>query len=342
LQITKKEGQNAYFPDLLFSTLATETLYPEIGIGNGSNVPGELLENPDYNPQAYFNGFDYDGAKEDGYQYFRIVGKVNNIPLDEYQPEFFETLPLGATISKGTWNGLSWDWTNEVGEDSLDKSLLNANFTSDDTQVFIRYRVTSEDGENVVYYDISVIDVVYNVTFIFDIYYCSDGTQATCVLAKDSIDFNDELVVINLQNISTDGTYIAGVTDPADYPSFTEVTEVDNKIIQFYYPASDGYRYRFGRNKSLYYTFNVDLPLDQYLNDLYTFDIEFVIGENSYFLNDASENVSGLQGKYFYIEQSIHMRTRTFNIYIYPIDNPTADMPYGLFEFIRSWGNNDE
>ncbi|MCF7924765.1 MAG: hypothetical protein K9L64_06665, partial [Candidatus Izimaplasma sp.] len=46
LQITKKEGQNAYFPDLLFSTLATETLYPEIGIGNGSNVPGELLENP--------------------------------------------------------------------------------------------------------------------------------------------------------------------------------------------------------------------------------------------------------------------------------------------------------
>ncbi|MFW5888981.1 MAG: hypothetical protein ACOCUD_01235, partial [Bacillota bacterium] len=276
--------------------------------------------------------------------------KVSNVPLDSYQPYFLETLPLGATIARRYWNGSDWEWTQEVDVNSSeeDVALLNADFTKDpvtgaETQAIIRYRVTSEDGLNMVYYDISVIDVLFNVTFIFDIYYCSDGTQSSCVLARDSIDFNDELVVINIQNLITDGpTDVYGVNDPLDYPDFTEVIGLDNKIIQFYYPTSDIYRYRYGRNKSLYYTFNLDLPLDEYLNDIYRYEIEFEIGEESYFLNDASDYNSELQGKYFYIEQSIHMRTRKFNIYIYPIDNPETNMPYGLFDFIKSWGKNDE
>ncbi|MFW5888949.1 MAG: hypothetical protein ACOCUD_01075, partial [Bacillota bacterium] len=71
LEITKLEGQNAYFPDLFFSLLATETLYPDIDI---VDINGDIVLDSGYDPQAYFNGFDYDGAKEDDYQYFRITG----------------------------------------------------------------------------------------------------------------------------------------------------------------------------------------------------------------------------------------------------------------------------
>ncbi|MFP4478253.1 MAG: hypothetical protein ACLFPM_02325 [Candidatus Izemoplasmatales bacterium] len=347
LKVTKLEGQEAYFPDLVFSQIETETLYPEINI---IDAEGDLVPDPIYNPKAYFDGFDYDGAKEDNYPYFSIEGRVSNVPLDSYQPYFFDTLPLGATISKRVWNGSDWEWTIEVGQDSSqeDKALLSANFTSDpitgqETEAVIRYRVTSENGNHMVYYDISVSDVIYNVTLIFDIYYCSSSSKNDCVLADQSVELSDELTIINVQNLLTDGRNdVYGVTDPTDYPEFTEVLDVNNQILQFYYPASDGYNYRFGRNKSNYYNFSVDLPLDQYLNDVYDYDIEFVIGGNEYILNDASDYVSGLQGKYFYIEQSIHMRTRYFNIYIYPITSPTTDMPYGLFDFFKSWGKKDE
>jgi hypothetical protein len=347
LEITKIEGQNAYFSDLVFSQIETETLYPEINIIDAN---GDLVPNPIYDPKAYFNGFDYDGAEEDGYQYFSIEGRVSNIPLDSYQPYFFDSLPLGATISKRIWNGTDWEWSVEVGQNSSqeDKALLSENFTSDpvtgqETEAVIRYRVTSENENNSVYYDISVSDVIYNVTFIFDIYYCSDSSQTNCVLANESLELSDELIIINVQNLLTDGRNdVYGVTDPIDYPDFTEVLGLNNKILQFYYPASDIYSYRFGRNKSNYYSFSLDLPLDQYLNDIYAYDIEFVIGEDAYILNDANDYDPELQGKYYYIEQSIHMRTRAFNIYIYPTTNPTTDMPYGLFDFIRSWGNNDE
>jgi len=225
---------------------------------------------------------------------------------------------------------------------------LYSNFTSDqvtgqETQSVIRYRVTSENGNQSVYYDISVSDVIYNVTLIFDIYYCSDGSKTNCVLANESPELMDEMIIINIQNLLTDGRNdVYGVTNPIDYPNFTEVLGLNNKILQFYYPANDIYSYRFGRNKSNYYNFSVDLPLDEYLNDIYDYDIEFVIDSEAYILNDASNYDPDLQGKYYYIEQSIHMRTRKFNIYIYPTTNPTSDMPYGLFDFIRSWGKKND
>jgi len=105
----------------------------------------------------------------------------------------------------------------------------------------------------------------------------------------------------------------------------------------FYYTYSGSYRYSFGRNISGFYIFDIELPLDKYLNNLYTYNIEF----SDYTLNDASNYVSYLDGKYFYIEYATKNRSRRFNVYIHPIESPNNNAPWGLFDFFRSWGDNN-
>jgi len=126
---------------------------------------------------------------------------------------------------------------------------------------------------------------------------------------------------------------IFNVDNPEDFPDFTEVSGLNNRMTQFYYTSDSLYTYKFGRNMAGFYTFQVELPLDQYLNNLYAYDIQF----GDYYLYDASEYVTGLTGKYFYIEYATSIRTRRFNVYIRPIESPSTDAPFGLFDFFKSW-----
>ena len=349
LVITKNLGTDAYLSNIKFSELANETTYPDISITDSS---GTVISSS-YNPAVYFDGIDYDGADDDGYPYYKVDGKVSNVPLDSYVPFFLDYLPFGATISRYAYdtNTLSWYWTPEADANS-DGSILSQLATDytmfpdtmtepeEGEEVVVEYRVTAEDGVTQVYYYITVTDVTYNVSIVFDIYYCTDATQGSCVLANQSVDFSNQQVIIDVKNLSTNGDdSVYGVTNPADFPTFSELVDVDgnnglnNKMVQFYYTSGSDYRYKFGRNMAGFYTFDVELPRDQYLNNLYTYEIEY--GE--YYLNDASNYISDLQGKYYYIEYATTNRTRRFNIYIREIDNPSTDVPYGLFDFIKSW-----
>jgi hypothetical protein len=78
---------------------------------------------------------------------------------------------------------------------------------------------------------------------------------------------------------------------------------------------------------------SLDLPQDQYMNDLYDYTIKI----SDYTLLNASDYVEGLEGKYFFIEGSTKNRTRKFNVYIREIVTPATDSPWGLYEFFRSW-----
>ncbi|MBN2877946.1 MAG: hypothetical protein JXL85_09885 [Bacilli bacterium] len=348
LEITKSLGQNAYLIDIAFSELANETTYPDINLTDQYGV----IVSSSYDPAIYFDGIDYDGADEAMYPYFKIDGRVSNVPLDSYVPFFLEYLPYGATISRHAYDfdTSSWYWTTEADADSEGSVLdeLATSFTEfPDTglepgvdpldpreEVVIEYRVTAEDGITSVYYFITVTDVTYNLSIVFDIYYCTDETQGSCSLANESVDFSNELVIITVKNIDTNGDdTVWGVSDPDDFPTFSVVNELNNRMTQFYYTSDSEYNYKFGRNMAGFYTFSLELPLDIYLNDLYSYDIEF--GE--YYLNDASDYVSGLDGKYFYIEYATSIRTRRFNIYIHPIAEPETGAPFGLFDFFKSW-----
>jgi len=343
LVITKNLGTNAYLSDIKFSELANETSYPDINITDEDGIPITTS----YSPAVYFEGIDYDGSDEAGYSYYKVDGKVSNVPLDSYVPYFLDYLPYGATISRYAYDqsSSSWYWTTEADANSSSEVLneLVTDYTvfpdtlqepEEGEEVVIKFRVTAEDGVTQVYYYITVTDITYNLSLVFNIYYCLDSTQESCVLANQSEDFNDELVIINVKNLDTNGDdTVYGVTDPDDFPTFSVVNGLNNKMVQFYYTTETNYRYKFGRNMAGFYTFEIELPLDQYLNDLYTYEIEF----GDYYLNDASDYVSDLKGKYFYIEYATSNRTRRFNIYIREIDNPSSDIPYGLFDFIKSW-----
>ncbi len=350
LEITKLEGVNAYLNDIRFSQLATETSYPDMHTTDQYGVV-----NSDYYPLVYFAGIDYDGADLAGYQYFKVDGKVSNIPLEFYAPYMLDYLPYGATVARYAYEqGTGWYWTAEVGANATvqEEALLRTNFTvfpdtglepGETEEVMILYRVTSEDGNHSVYYYVTVTDVEFNATFIFDIYYCTGESEATCTPASESVEFNEEMVIITVKNLLTDGDdTIVNVTDPEDYPVFTQLVSdpetapngLISNMTQFIYTYAGEYYYSFGRNRSGFFAFNVTLPVDKYQNELYTYEIEF----SDYILNDISDYVSGLEGKYYFIGFSTKNRTRRFNVYIREKDPVSTDQPWGLFDFFTSWG----
>jgi hypothetical protein len=343
LEITKFEGTNAYLSDIKFTPIASESKYPTMEITNQYNADVTQI----YNPSVYFFGIDYDQADEFEYEYFRIYGQVNNIPLESYYPYMLEYLPLGATISRYDPSRTDWAgndyYSPEVDNYSTEeqKGVLAADFTEivGDDNIFIRYRVTSEDGGSQVYYNIKVNDITYNVTLIFDIYYCDD--QDVCVLAKSTSEFT-EVVQINVYNLyvhSKDSTFADPNPDennPMYYPTFSRVSGEYNSMTQFVYTDDSDYNYRFGRNRAGFYIFEVVLPYDQYLNDLYTYEIEFT----TFTLDDVDDltftSNKDYNGKYYYITYSEANRTRSFDIKIYRAD-VTGDKPFGLLDFFRTW-----
>ena len=256
-------------------------------------------------------------------------------------------LPYGATISRYAYDTdlSSWYWTSEANNSSSSAiiSELSTNYTvypdtglepNEGDLVRILYRITAEDGLTQVFYYITVVDVTYNLTVVFDIYYCTGAGEETCTLANNSVDFSNELVILTVKNIDTDGNELTpSDSNPANFPTFTAIEALNNNTTQFYFTSSADYSYKFGRNMSGFYTFDVELQLDQYLNDIYYYEIKY----GDYYLNDASNYITGLSGKYFYIGPSITMRTRRFNIYIREVTSPETDAPFGLFDFFKSW-----
>jgi len=364
LEISKLEGVNAYLSDIRFSQLANETSYPDIYTCDQSGAYNQTcVINTDYSPVVYFNGIDYDGANLDFYEFFKVDGKVSNIPLASYVPYMLDYLPYGATISRFAYSSTSgWYWTDEVGSDATveEESLLKTNYTvfpdtgaepGEEEEVMILYRVTSEDGMHNAYYYVTVTDVEFNATFIFDIYYCTGAGEETCTLAADSVDFGNQMVIVTVKNFLTDGDdSIVGVDDPLEYPTFTELvidpeiapSGLISKMTQFIYTYSGAYNYSFGRNRSGFFSFTVELPLDQYLNDLYTYEIKYsdytLYGVNEYMELNEITLPQVIEGKYFYIGFSTKNRTRRFNVYIRDKDPISTDTPWGLFDFFRSWG----
>lgn len=340
LDITKLEGTDSYLKDIRFSELMTGTVYPDISI---TDTDGEDISTS-YDPRVYYAGIDYDGS-EGIYYYYRIDGKVSNTPLDQYVPFMIDYLPYGATIAKGTWNSgtSSWDYGTEVAEGGNIAPLVG-NFTVDPKtnlpgDAMIPYRVTSEDGLTMTYYYITVTDVTYNVTLTFDIYYCTGVGEETCTLAENTAEFASTLFIITIKNqqVYNDSVLLEVApydnnTNPALFPVFDEAGELNNQMSQFYFTNTIDFDYRLGRNMSGFYTFEISLPRDEYLNTLYTYEIKHDI----YYLNDASTYDPVLNGMYYYIGYAEYNRTADFDIFIRSV-TPSTERPWGLYDFFRSW-----
>lgn len=343
LDIVKLEGTDSYLKDIKFSELLTGTVYPDISITDEDGVDISTA----YDPRVYFGGVDYDGS-EGFYYFYRVDGKVSNTPFDQYVPYMVDYLPYGATIARGTWNTLTldWDYGTEVGTGD-DITPLIANFSIDpktgsEGEAMIPYRVTSEDGMTSTVYYITVTDVTYNVTLIFDIYYCTGELESTCSLASTTEEFASTLFIITVKNYAVSNNSVMltvqpdnANTNPALFPVFDEIINLNNQMAQFNFTNTINHKYSFGRNMSGFYMFDISLPLDEYLNSLYTYEIKHDV----YYLDDASDFVTGLNGKYYYVGYAEQNRTKRFNIYIRSV-TPSTDVPWGLYDFFRSWFDN--
>jgi hypothetical protein len=337
LVITKLEGASAYLSDIRFSLSATETDYPDMFV---SDSVGTVITSP-FLTDVYINGIDYDDSEFIVFNY-RIDGEVANTPLDNYTPFFLDYLPLGATIARKIYpleDPLN-DWTVEVDNaaSAADKAMLAADFTllpdtgnepGEDEDVIITYRVTSEDGNTVVFYHITVVDILYNVSIIFEVLY--DDPVLGIVDAKDS-ELLEVPILINVKNFNTD-VPVTNIVYPtvAQFPTFTSITSVNNSVFMFYVANEQAYSYRFGRNLSGFFAFTVDLPKDPDGND-YTYTIRF----NGDDLDEVSDFAPGLEGYYFYINGGTKNRTRRFSVII-SRTGTSSDDGWGLDDNTTTW-----
>ncbi|TVP96695.1 MAG: hypothetical protein EA374_00775, partial [Acholeplasmatales bacterium] len=338
LIITKRQGVDAYLQDVLFSETATETDYPAIAVSDASGVP---LAPPPFSPAIFFAGIDYDDSENIIFNY-RIDGQVANTPLNEYTPIFLEFLPRGATIARQVFpiEDPSRDWTEEVDLSSPAalKAQLATDFTllpdtgaepTEEEDVIITYRVTSEDGQNEVFYHITVVDIVFNVSLIFEVVY--DHPTLGLLDAADS-ELLGKTMLISVINFDTD-IEVTNIIRPtvADFPVFTDIITINTRANMFYTANTQDYRYRFGRNISGFFGFTVDLPQDPQGND-YTYEIFF----NNDPLNPVADYVNGREGFYFYINGGTRNRTRRFTVVVTSL-NTTVDTGWGLDDYFRSW-----
>jgi hypothetical protein len=143
-------------------------------------------------------------------------------------------------------------------------------------------------------------------------------------------DLNGAVIVINVRNMTTN----LPVTDTivTTLPQFTNVLSYDNSTNLMYMLGFDSYKFRFGRNKSGYFSFNV-----QVLDPMgYIYDVAIELNGT-----DPLQRVNELDldstddGHYYYINSSTKNRTRYFTITISNAQIPPRD--YGFDDHEASW-----
>ena len=347
IKIKKSLGTNAYLLDINFQAGSDTVLsYPSIyeADENGKEVTSI------YDIRAYYAGIDYDGADEVGKTIFRIDGKVADIDLSNYHPTF--TIPVGASIERK--NGDSWStdlYADFIGEEDQDECV-------------IQYRITSEDKSSVVYYHITATDILYNLTLRFTIYY-RDANGNISVAEESAI--KDRVIIISVRNYALTGNVedYKNVTDADNHVTYPYeptdsnptgisgyISGVNNHTTMFYKPvAYSDYLYTFGRNFSGCYGFSVVTPIyegatmnnlvngERYSYEIYIMGIEgtesnlYPWATEKYILPNL-DNTGVYDGKYFYIENSLRNRIRSFAIVI---DEKTGSGDWGLTDEDTTW-----
>lgn len=336
--IKKLPGTSSYLNNIAFGEAGTELSYPEIQIlmsnlntpllyGSDNTNPEFENYNNSYDPFVYYAGIDYNNADNHNQHHIRVIGEVDNVNLNEFLPRMTEFLPIGSTIQRLIYvpdpnNPGSYliNYTNPVNASSSESDIatLAADYTayptnqlepgeSDDTAVVITYVVTSEDGLSKTYYYVSVVDATYNVTFIFDVYYKDSNGIVTNV--NDLPMFY--LFPMRFQTtVMNTGEQFYEFRPPSNFPNFTQVNKFESHLSLYYQPLSTAnygnYTFRFARNRAGFYQFILDIP------NTFTYTMSYDGVE----LADVSSYVSGIEGKYFYINQGIRTRTRRITVII--------------------------
>ncbi len=343
LFITKNLGVSAYLLDVKFEGLDGGLIikYPTIRPSNNLGVP-----NDSYDTRFFSEGIDYVNSKGEVYDY-RIDGEVSDIDLENYSPGFI--LPFGARIQRydplSGWTAL----TNDVHHPSLKTDYVGMG----DILEIIHYRVIPENGDtsNSVNYFITTRDVKYNLTLRFKIYY-NDPLYGLIEANSPNSPLNNSVVLISLKNLAINGTYPTTGNKVTDFPSGIDFTGgLNNQSSLYYFVANDrDVNYRFGRNSTGAYNFNVVTPKytgveteNTAPNERYTYDMFIIAGgmtgtswyDDAYRLPNMRSVIDDSIGKFYYIySTSPNPITRELAIVI---NAETQGKKWGLYDDITSF-----
>ena len=249
IEIEKLPGSSAYLLDIKFTLDDSEVIfeYPIIRATDSSGV----IDNS-YDPRVYAGGIDYGTTIAENITHFKIDGKVSDIILEHYCPRFY--LPYGATIER--YDSITGEWVSNLyddfagGEDGVEK--------------IVKYRVRSEDGQQEVVYFITAVDIKYNLTLRFKVYYeMSDGTLIEASDINSPIKNN--FILISLKNLKLDDVYLTTGPKVSDFPegiSEENILGINTQSSLYYFTRPDtSTLYRFGRNSTGAYNFNIITPI---------------------------------------------------------------------------------
>lgn len=356
LVIEKLKGTSAYLRDISFSEFIVGIDYPNIkALDDSSDLYNIISHKGSYEPNVYILGIDYDNADLAGISKFSIDGKVAGTTLNEYMPyNILNNLAIGSTIQRIVYNGNinNFTYTPSVNSSSTIENInqLQTDFTVDpitnnpvvdeNSNIYIEYLVTSEDGLNKVLYYISVRDIIYSFTAIFDVKYKENNGYSNINTVSE---LNDSLILISMDNlkVSKNGIDLEdtnNVSDvPSNFPSFDNVDNIRSSNTMFYYINSNlnNYYYSFGNNYSGFYDFSVRLPKGYkysiYLGPVGTNEPNVALPK----INSLHSNLKDLEGYYYYINASPRTRTRSFTIVIEK--DSTSSNDWGLNDNTNSW-----
>lgn len=336
IEIEKLPGSSAYLLDIKFTLDDSEVIfeYPIIRATDSSGV----IDNS-YDPRVYADGIDYGTTIAENITHFKIDGKVSDIILEHYCPRFY--LPYGATIER--YDSITGEWVSNLyddfagGEDGVEK--------------IVKYRVRSEDGQQEVVYFITAVDIKYNLTLRFKVYYeMSDGTLIEASDINSPIKNN--FILISLKNLKLDDVYLTTGPKVSDFPegiSEENILGINTQSSLYYFTRPDtSTLYRFGRNSTGAYNFNIITPIysgpktdkltpgERYIYEMYIMPAGVSDWKTDDYklppMSSVAENYSGLY--YFVSSTSSFPITRVLAIVI---KEQTSDLKWGLYDEYASW-----
>lgn len=172
--------------------------------------------------------------------------------------------------------------------------------------IIVTYIVTSEYGGFETYYRVTVVDKDYNFSIIFEVYYGSVNNDSKKLELSRLHNHTIAITVTNFIALDALGNEMLFTENHAyPYPTVHGSSNIVSEVTMFYSGVNENnYKYRFGKNKSGYFNFDVYLPED---------NLSYQITQDGNILQTTP--VYG--GKYYYIMHATRNRNKTFKLYIF-------------------------
>lgn len=285
--------------------------------GLQGSTPDGIGEIIDFSPgpRIDYEGIDYAGTKDANVKFFRVDGKVSDIVLESYHPRF--SLPAGAKIERYIGGPYEEETPGKLADpNNWDEMDLNDDYAAEGDFI-IHYRVTSEDGLEQVHYYVTAFDIKYNLTLRFRVMYEQNGV----LIDAHQSPINNKYLLIESKNLELDDTYHTTSNDVSGFPTLTPsmIVGLKNQSTLFQFITNNPNQlYRFGRNMTGAYNFNIITPKYQgvevpgvvtpgqrYHYDMYMVPPGFFVDDQSEWYQNKyklpSMNIEGHVGRYYYI-----------------------------------------